>query len=227
MTPLSLLVGARLRHRARLEQQTRSTCVLASRPGGVLHAYVGPLTPSGRSPRGARPVCGTCTRTLRAVPLSEVRRVRVCKRCRAHLDRLGKAGGVGTQTPSRGQLVAACKDVTAFDLALDAWRAETPEDVERVEHLALLVVGLKSTKTDPVVSPGGKVTEPLDDHIARARRRLGIIRDPLAGPLRAAATENELLARHAAKARRNEGWLDREARIERLGFVNATARPGA
>lgn len=227
MTPLTLLAGTRLCNLTRLQLQRRCRCVLATRPGGVLHAYVGPLTPTGRSPRGGRPVCGTRTRTLRAIPHSEVRRLRVCERCRAHLDRLGKAGGVGTQPPSRGQLLAAYDGVTAFDLALDAWRAETAEDLERVEHLALLIVGIRASKTEPVVSPGGKVTGPLDEHIAKARRRLGIVRDPLAGPLRAAAQENELLARHAVKARRKEGWRDREARIERLGFVNATARPGA
>ena len=217
MTPLTLLADARLTHRAPV--------ALASRPTGVLHAYAGPLTPTGRSPRGARPVCGSRTRTLRAVPLSEVRRLRVCERCHAHLDRLGKAGGVGTQPPSRGQLLAAYAGVTAFDLAVDAWRAETPADVERVEHLALLLVGLKATKSEPVVSPDGKATGPLDEHLAQARRRLGIVRDPLAGPLRAAATENEVLARHAVKERRKQGWLDREARIGRLGMVNATARP--
>lgn len=217
MTPLALLADARLACQAPVS--------LASRPAGVLHAYTGPLTPSGRCPRGARPVCGARTRTLRGIPLSEVRRLRVCKRCHAHLDRLGKAGGVGTQPPSREQLLAAYVGVTAFDLAVDAWRAETAEDVERVEHLALLLAGLTATRTEPVVSPDGKETGPLDEHIAKARRRLGIVRDPLAGPLRAAATENEVLARHAAKERRKQAWLDREDRIERLGFVNASARP--
>ncbi len=225
MTPLNLLATARLRNRSRLDLKRRTQCVLVARPTGVLHAYVGPLTPSGRfTPRAARPACGVRTRGLSVIPLAEVRRRRVCVRCTARLG-TPAAGGAGTQ--SRTQLLAAYEGVTAFDLALDAWRAETPDDLERVEHLALLVIGLRAAKTEPVVSPGGKVTGPLDDHITRARRRLGIVRDPLAGPLRAAATENELVARHTAKARRNEGWLDREARIERLGFVNATARPGA
>jgi hypothetical protein len=217
MTPLALLAGARLACRARV--------TLASRPTGVLHAYAGPLTPTGRSPRGGRPVCGARTRTLRVVPLPEVRRLRVCERCHAHLVRLGKAGGVGTQPPSRGQLLAAYAGVTSFDLAVDAWRAETVEDVERVEHLALLLFGIRAAKSEPVVSPDGKVTGPLDEHLAKARRRLGIVRDPLAGPLRAAATENELLARHAATERRKQAWQDREDRIERLGFNLAATRP--
>lgn len=227
MTPLNLLATARLRNRSRLDLKRRTQCVLVARPTGVLHAYVGPLTPSGRfTPRAARPACGVRTRGLSVIPLAEVRRRRVCVRCTARLTRgTPAAGGAGTQ--SRTQLLAAYEGVTAFDLALDAWRAETPDDLERVEHLALLVLGLRAAKTEPVVSPGGKVTGPLDDHIARARRRLGIVRDPLSPSMRAAARENELVARHSAHQRRHEGWRDREARIERLGFVNATARPGA
>lgn len=215
MTPLTLLASTRL--------ASSGEVVLAARPSGKLHGFVGPMTPSGRSPRGARPVCGVRTRALRVVPLSEVRRQRVCARCHAHLVRLGKAGGVGTQ--SRTQLLAAYAGVTAFDLAVDAYRAESADDVARVEWLALLLVGYRQARTAPVQSPDGKVTGPLDEHIAKAYRRLGITSDVLGADARAAATENELLARHAAKGRRSEGWQDREDRIRRLGFVNATARP--
>lgn len=220
MTPLTLLAKTRLTNLSRLETQRRTSCVLAARPDGVLHAYVGPLTPSERTPRGARPACGTRTRALRVVPLSEVRRRRVCVRCSARLARGPHAvGEAGNQT--RGQLLAAYDGVTAFDLAVEAWRAETPADVERVEWLALLLVGYPATARVDVVSPDGKVTVPLDVHIARARRRLGITRDVLDDDARAAATENELLARHAAKGRRSEAWQDREDRIARLGFINA------
>lgn len=221
MTPLNLLAQTRLTHRLRLELQRRCRCVLVARPRGVLHAYVGTLTPSERStPRGARPACGTRTRALRVVPLSEVRRRRVCVRCTARLSRGPHAAGeAGIQ--SRTELMAAYDGVTAFDLAVEAWRAETPADVERVEWLALLLVGYPATARVDVVSPEGKVTVPLDVHIARARRRLGITRDVLDDEARAAAQENELLARHAAQQRRGEGWRDREARIARLGFNNA------
>lgn len=222
MTPLTLLASSRTAARARLEVDLRARCVLAARPTGVLHTYVGPLTPSRRCPRAARPACGTRTRVLREVPLAEVRRRRVCARCSARLACGSSPGGAGNQT--RDQLRAAYAGVTAFDLAVDAWRAETPADLERVAHLALLVIGFPACKTETVVSPDGKETGPLDEHLAQARRRLGIVRDPL-GNLRAAADENELMARHNAKQRRGEGWRDREARIARLGYVNATARP--
>lgn len=132
---------------------------------------------------------------------------------------------MGTQPLSRGELQTAYEGVTAFDLAVDAYLAETADDVARVEWLALLLVGYPATATEPVVSPDGKETGPLDEHLENARQRLRIIRDPLDPEARAAARENELLAHHAAKGRRNEAWRDREDRIERLGFVNATARP--
>jgi hypothetical protein len=222
MTPLTLLATTRLRNRKRLTTQRRTTCALVCRPRGVLHAYVGPLTRSGRSvPRAARPTCGVRTRALGVVPLSEVRRRRVCARCTARLLTPVQEAG----HPTRGQLLDAYAGVTDFDLALDAWRAETPEDLERVEHLALLLLGPRAAAKTPVVAPiTGKVTGPVDDHVAQARRRLGITRDPLGPDARATANENELIARHAAKGRRKAAWQDREDRIERLGFVNATAR---
>lgn len=213
MTPLDLLASTRLR--------TSGCVVLAARPAGVLHAFAGPLTPSGRfTPRAARPACGVHTRVLRVIPLSEVRRRRVCVRCTA---RLAQSLPGEASHPTRAQLQAAYDGVTPFDLAVDAWRAQTSEDLARVEWLTLLLVGYPACTTDQVVSPEGKVTGPLDDHIAKARRRLGIVRDAMGPELRAAANENELLARHAAKQRRHEGWRDREDRIARLGFINATA----
>ena len=179
MTPLTMFVTTCLRNRARVLLDRHATCVLVCRPRGVLHAYVGPLTRSGRFiPRSARPTCGARTRALGVVPLSEVRDRPVCARCTARLlSHVQEAGH-----PTRAQMLAAYADVTPFDLALDAWRAESVEDVERVQHAALLLFGAKAAKNDPVVAPGtGKVTGPLDAHIAKAYRRLGISRDPL-GP---------------------------------------------
>lgn len=222
MTPLTLLAAARDRARVRLELQPHARCVLAARPAGVLHAYTGPLTPSGRwIPRAGRTACRVHTRTLGVVTLSMVGRRRVCGRCTARLAHSPVVDGAGH--PTRAQLAAAYDGVTAFDLALDAWRAETVADVERVEWLVLLLVGYPACATQPVMSPGGKVTGPLDEHTAKARRRLGVTRDPLTPGLRAAADENQLLGQHAMKQRRHDGWREREDRIERLGYVNATA----
>lgn len=194
---------------------------LVARPRGVLHAYTGPLTPSGRwVPRAGRTACHAHTRTLAVVSLPTVGSRRVCGRCTARLTtpRTGEAGRM-----TRDDALDLYRDVTPFDLAVDAWRAETVEDVERDEWLALLVVGYPACKTDPVIAPTGKENPPLDDLIARARRRVCGVRDSLAWT-RDQINADEANTRDAAKARRGEGRRDREARIERLGFINATTR---
>jgi hypothetical protein len=129
---------------------------------------------------------------------------------------------VGNQ--SRAALKAAYADVTAFDLAVDAYRAETAADIARVEWLALLLVGLRAAKTAPIESPDGKVTGPLDEHIAAAYRRLRIVRDHLSPEEREVARLRELDDRDRVKAHRRAAWQDREDLIARVGFVNATAR---
>lgn len=219
MTPLTLLAASRRRDVVRRELH-RGATVLVARPRGVLHAYTGSLTPSGRSvPRAGRTACHAHTRTLTVVPLAAVGTRRVCLRCTARLTQLGCGEAGHPQT--RDQVLASYDGVTAFDLAVDAWRAETLDDVERLEWLALLIVGYPACSSEPVVAPSGKTNPPLDVLIARARTRLGGTRDPLAWT-RASVAADEENTRAAAKTRRGENWRDREARIERLGYVNAT-----
>lgn len=116
-------------------------------------------------------------------------------------------------------------DVTPFDLAVDAWRCETEADITRLEWVALLVIGLPDLRRDPVIAPNGKENQPLDQLIAKARRRISGVRDHLSPSMRAVAIDNEHAAREAARLRGRDSWDDREARIERLGFINATSRP--
>lgn len=196
---------------------------LVARPRGVIHAYRGPLTPSGRSvPRAGRTECNARTRTLGVVPLSTVGRLRVCGRCRA---RLAANPRCEPGTLPRHEAKALYADVTAFDLAVDAWRCEDLADVERLEWVALLTIGLPALKRDQVVAPSGKVTAPLDKQIAAARLRVAGTRDYLSPSMRAAADENEHEAREAIRLGKRKGWQDREDRIARLGIVLATRRP--
>lgn len=192
---------------------------MVSRPRGVLHAYVGPLTPSGRRvPRAGRAVCKSRTRTLTVVPLATVGARPVCGACVVRLANL--PGGTGHL--DRSQVRALYADVTPFDLAVDAWRAQSVADVERLELVALAVVGLPALRRDPVIAPTGKTNPPLDQLIAKARLRVAGTRDHLGPAARAAAKENEHQAREAARLGRKAGWRDREARIERLGINIAT-----
>lgn len=195
---------------------------LVARPNGVLHAYSGPLTPSGRRvPRSGRAACNVRARTLSAVSLPAVQSRRVCGRCAA---RFTASPTCEPGSLPRSEARALYADVTPFDLAVDAWRAETVADVERLEWVALLVVGLPGLKRDPVIAPSGKQSPPLDQLIARARLRIAGSRDYLTPTARAAAAENEHQAREAARLGRNAGWRDREDRIARLG-INLATRP--
>lgn len=143
----------------------------------------------------------------------------MCGRCRA---RLAASPSCEPGTLPRHEAKALYADVTSFDLAVDAWRAQTEADVERLEWVALLVIGLPALKRDPVIAPNGKVTESLDRQIARARLRVCGSRDYLSPSMRAAADENEHEAREAIRLGKRKGWQDREDRIARLGINLAT-----
>ena len=221
--------------------------VLATRPTSpVAHVYVGPLTRSRRFiPRAARPICGTRTRRLTVQdrpPFLVAAERRLCVSCSARLDvstpprrqgGLATEAEVGRATSSpepcpthapvtRDSLAASYADLTPFDIALGAFTAETVAEVERLELLALLVVGHPACATEPVVSPAGKTSPPVDVHIARARTRIGAAHE---GPIAA-----DVYAESARRAKANavhdrEVTRDiRERDIAVLGHTGARDR---
>lgn len=217
--------GPSLRIRARTaaaELASASDVVtFAHRPRGYDHVYVGPLTPSGRFvPHGHRTVCGTRTRRLSVdgpVPVNVVAR-RMCRRCTCLL--LGKSRRVQLPT-RREECVAEFAGLTAWDLAVDAFMAETEPEVERLEWLALVMVGFPACQRDPITAPTGKVSPPLDIHISRARIRVGAQRDTEGGRrLQILIAENQEIR----KRERKEVWDDRERRIADIGYINAVGR---
>ena len=162
-------------HATTLLREAPAGAVLVRRPRGVTHIYVGPLTPSGRMVPEAsgRAVCRQRTRRLYVVDTSSLI-PRACRRCVAVVCK----GTLTTATPTtRGQWLAAYGDLTPFDLAVDAWLAETPEEVDRVRFLALLIVGWPAVDRSPVVAPSGRTTRPLLRHIETARIRVGQLTD--------------------------------------------------
>lgn len=199
---------------------------LVSRPHGVTHAYVGPLTPSGRRvPRSGRTVCRAHTRSLYVLPelpsqgsvttVSGGPRGRVCARCSARLLPRGEAAYRAEQPASRHEWVDTYSRLTPFDLAVDAYMATTAAEVDRVEFLAVLLVGWPAIHTHPVVSPTGKTTGPLTRHLRKARGRVGGHRhDPLEAERRR-AVEDEV--RDQRRRDRADDWVDRNA-VDRHGF---------
>lgn len=121
---------------------------------------------------------------------------------------------------------AAYAGVTGFDLAVDAYMAETSAEVDRVRFLGLLIVGWPAYATDPVVSPAGKTSRPLMKHVDRAAARVGTPVDEWwtrqAAELEVAALNTEQVRRQRAR----DLVRDREAQAEREGrYVPGWARP--
>lgn len=211
MTPLAFLESA------------GAGAVFASRPGGVAHAYVGPLTPSGRfTPRSGRAVCKTRTRRLRVVlDPRHVTTAGLCVRCSAGLL-LGKARLVEHRT--REEWAAAYAGLTPFDLAYRAHTATTPVEADHLGHLALLLFapdghGLAELSTVPVVSVTGKPTPPLDTHLRQARVRTGATQPTEDQTLLHQVTREAIRAQKQAD--RHAVWAEKEHRREQVGFVNA------
>lgn len=196
---------------------------LVSRPHGVTHAYVGPLTLSGRGvPRSGRTVCRAHTRSLYVLPEPSLpgarsargARGRVCARCSTRLLR-GEADGRVEQPASRSDWLTTYSTLTPFDLAVDAYMATTPAEVDRVEFLAVLLVGWPNIKGEPVVSPAGKTTGPLTRHIAKARGRVGGHRHDRAEAERQRDLEDEV--RRRGRQRRRDDWAEDHA-VDRYGL---------
>jgi hypothetical protein len=208
---------------ARLGSTTSTDLVvLVHRPRGVAHVYVGPLTPSGGFvPRCRRTVCGTRTRRLTVdgpVPVDTASARRMCRRCTTCLH-LGKNSQVVQLPTRREDWQAEFAGVTAWHLAVVAFMAETVTEVERLEWLALLVVGFPACRDNQITAPTGKVLPPLDVHVARARVRVGAQHvDPTGRRLDVLIAEGM----QQARAEKQDLWRNREERIRQLGFINAT-----
>ena len=199
---------------------------LVSRPQGVVHVYTGPLTPSNRFvPRHGSTACRTRTRRLTVLDLPSLLvefatgRRAACAACSARLLLPGRAG-----QDTRAALLARFGHLTPFAVAMYAYLAVTEVEVEWVQWLALLVIGFVACRDIPVVAPTGKTTGPLFTHIDRARRRLGVTRDPYAQS-KAEYLERRDDAIFHEQVARDQAWAEWRADVQQLGYLNAPARP--
>lgn len=193
------------------------TAVLVTRPAGVPHVYVGPLTPSGRSaPRGRRTVCRAhITGRLSVVP-RDAQPGSVCRRCSACLCLPRRQA-----EPTRLQLATRCAHLTVDDITAALVDATSPAELAHVAHLALVSVGLVAC-LDTLIAPydGGPYStpHPISAHIGYHRRRVAGF------PERPETARLEDIRLSAAAARRADSQMrrtDRENRIAALGFNNA------
>lgn len=190
--------------------------VLVSRPRGACHASVGTLTPSGRL--HGRPVCGTRTRRLYADTRSSPR---VCRRCVAALVPVGAA----THPVHRDEWRSEYGSLTAFDLAIDAFLAETPDEVARVRFLAVLLVGWPAM-SEPVVSPSGHVGRSLIYRLNKADARCGTPPDEFQVRLAAKVAADSANAEQARKNNARAIAEDRERAAAEAGrYVPSWLQP--
>lgn len=185
--------------------------VLVSRPSGVAHAYIGPLTPSGRFvPRSARTVCRTRTRRLQVTTCSTRR---LCARCSVCLSE----GEAGKQTGlcTRDQYRRRFAHVTPWDLVREVRTVTAPAELDDVAHLTLVLFGVTGCQ-QPVPMPDGRQSAPLNKHIGWHRQRV------LGFPQRQKDRDLTRLADDVRRRRNQQRHEDREAAIDRFGFNTAT-----
>lgn len=201
---------------------------LVHRPGGRLHVYTGPLTPSGRFvPRSARTVCRTRTRRLEvlgdvgiaSLDLGAAERRVVCGRCSVRLCYQQSRAG---QPRTRAEWCRTYADLTKGDVAVALELAVTPEEVDAAAHLSLAlfdVAGTLATFTDR-----GRDWPPLHDLVIAARTRVHGYPDSRYTARERDAAQSAA-GRELAIARAREAKADREARITRIGVRNVQPTP--
>lgn len=200
------------------------SCLVGRPTTDVAHVYVGPLTPSGFVPRRSRPVCRARTRRLAVLPERQTSLVcdastrRVCARCSACLARR-RAGQAEPPCTTRAEFSLRYAGLTRRDLWAQAVMAETLEEINAVAHLSLVVLGHHACQQPLPVSHE-------EHHAGSLTELIGRRREHLAGfPNRHRSDALQALIETGyaqAKAERKAAWQDREDRIRRLGFINAT-----
>lgn len=203
---------------------------IVARPSGVQHVYVGPLTQSGRFvPSTGRPLCRTHTRRLNVLERSGMKRSMtapseaadrtVCVRCSARLP-TSLPGGRAELT-TRDEFLRAHAHTSKADLAFALYMAETPAEVDAVGHLTLLRFGNDGCRRE--FTEHGRTWPSLNTLVMGARNKVrGYDEAHYRFKEHAAVIAEDVRQRRIAQ--RRQARKEREARIERIGFINATSR---
>lgn len=203
---------------------------LVGRPtSDVAHVHVGPLSPSGRYvPLSGRAVCRSRTRQLTVLPERrssltppEPGSRRVCARCSARLSSCSKGvnGRRAEPCTHRTDYSSRYGHLTRRDFWAQAVMAETLTELEHVAHLSLVVLGHAECDLPLPVHHEGIDGASLTELLGRLRERLADYPNRHLGEAFTALVESGYAQ---AKAQRQATWREREERIRRVGFVNAT-----
>lgn len=197
--------------------------VLAGRPAGVRHVYVGPLTPSGRYiPHRGQTVCRARTRRLQVLEPSAVGSMtygaRLCARCSACLLRTLPRGGQAEPLTTRSAFRVAHIETTKADVAFALELATTPAEVDQAAHLSLVlftVAGCNDGFTDR-----GRTWRSLHQLVIAARTRVHGY--PANERLRNLALAHREAGARARKQGFREIREERDRRVAAIGFNAAT-----
>lgn len=122
---------------------------------------------------------------------------------------------------TRGQYVDLYAGTTKADIAFALELARTPDEVDAAAHLSLVLFNVAGCRTG--FTEHGIEWPALTVLVGKARARVHGF-DPSyyrRAEVAAAASEE---ATRKGKAQRKQSWNEREERIRRLGFTNATRR---
>lgn len=141
----------------------------------------------------------------------------MCARCAARLSRRGPETGEPAPT-SRAQWRVRYADTTRADVAVALLLAEDLDEVAAAAHLSLLLFEYADVRAP--FTERGRDWPALHQLVDSARGRLATDeeRAQVAGWTDALVASNDQRRREAIEIRQ-----DRDDRIERLGFTNATA----
>ena len=203
--------------------------LLVARPAGVAHVYAGPLTPSGRfAAASGRTVCRARTRRLSVLPEHpsslaprEPGSKRLCVRCSARLSSCKGVNDRRAEVPCthRTEYRRRYGSLAPRDFYAQALMAETLDELEQLAHLSLVVLGHARCDQPMPVTHEGYASGSLTQLLGRLRERLA---DHPNRHLSEAFTALVESGYAQAKADRHAVWAEREDRIRRLGFINAT-----
>lgn len=196
-----------------------------TRPRGVPHVYVGTLTPTGRVPRAARPVCRAHTGTLAVLPerrsslVDEEPTQSVCARCSACLPH--RVRRQAESCTSRDDYRSTFAHLTAYALHVLVTTAGDVAELNTAAHLSLVLHGYLGCE-EPVQTPAGGQLDPIN-HVVGRRRAL-LDPDPWSRDVAARTADADAAGIEQRRREAREIRADRNDRIHRLGFVNATTR---
>lgn len=196
--------------------------VLAGRRrSAVYHVYVGPTTPTGRSPRGVRPVCSARTRPLtilrRCGVTVDVHGRRMCANCSARLTAMARRAEQPPSNVDQRKAFFEATGVTSSDLVVALAVASSVEETHAIANVTNLLFGPASFRR-PKAAGKAQARYDFEAELLRRRRSLATAeltpeeRDAIEAKREAEAMRDEQIRAQRTKDDQMNRALDRRIR---------------